>query len=154
MIKISKLRIAIYTCFITLIILIFFFWGPPKFYQESSTSEYCNSCHVLNYQYEAWFMTGLHRSIKCVDCHITNSSPVSHFIWKGIDGLKDLLSFHLNIFSEPLEITSHGKEVIQENCLRCHDGMVSVMNVKDRYCWDCHRRVNHKTADIVTLEIK
>lgn len=125
------------------LILLFVLWGPPDMFNKTSTPDYCNTCHVMNGQFESWFMTGLHRNVKCVDCHLPNTSGIRYFVWKGIDGMKDLAMFHSGVYSERIGISSHGKKIVKENCLRCHEGMVSVMNTDDRDCWSCHRRVNH-----------
>jgi len=133
---------------VVIIIILFVLWGPPAVMDKTSTPDFCNLCHVMNYHHDAWFMTGLHRNIKCVDCHLPNRGFISHYVWKGIDGMKDVIFFHADLIAEPIEISSHGKETIQDNCVRCHDGMVAIINTEDRYCWDCHRRANHKTAEI------
>ncbi|MCP4132091.1 MAG: cytochrome c nitrite reductase small subunit [bacterium] len=153
MLENKKARYALFAG-IAFILFLFVFWGPPALLEKTSTPDFCNSCHVMNYQHEDWFMTGLHRNIRCVDCHLPNNNALNHFIWKGIDGMKDVIYFHTNIFSEPIEISSHGKKAIQENCIRCHDGMVTMINVEERNCWDCHRRVHHKVTGITTREIK
>lgn len=126
-----------------LFVLLFVFFGPPNLYNKTSKPDFCNSCHVMNPQYEAWFMTGLHRNAACVDCHLPNTGGIRHFVWKGITGMRDLIMFHTGVYSAKIEISSHGKKVIQENCLRCHESMVSVMSTDGRNCWSCHRRVNH-----------
>ncbi|MFU8768843.1 MAG: NapC/NirT family cytochrome c, partial [Desulfotignum sp.] len=46
--------------------------ATPKLIAWSSTPQFCNSCHVMNDQYEAWFLTGVHRTIQCIDCHLPN----------------------------------------------------------------------------------
>ena len=134
-----------------LAIAVFIMWGPPDMLRKTSEPEYCNTCHVMNEQFEAWFMTGLHRNIKCVDCHLPNTGPVRYFIWKGLDGMKDLAMFHSGIYSEDIGISSHGKKIVQENCLRCHEGMVTVINTDGRDCWSCHRRVMHRHPAISLL---
>ncbi len=130
------------------LLILFILWGPPGVMDMTSSPEFCNSCHVMNSQHEAWFMSGLHRNIKCVDCHLPNNNPVNHYVWKGIDGARDFVFFHGNVFVDPISISSHGKKVLQANCERCHEGMVSMIKTNDRNCWDCHRRVNHKITAI------
>lgn len=137
---------------IVFFVFLFIMFGPPDMFGKTSQPDYCNSCHVMNDQFESWFMTGLHRNIKCVDCHLPNTSGVRYFVWKGIDGMKDLFMFHTGIYSEKIGISSHGKKIVKENCLRCHEGMVSVMNTDERDCWSCHRRVNHTFPSLGKLE--
>lgn len=126
------------------IILLFFLWGPPMLYEKSSSPEYCSSCHVMEAEHNEWFKTGMHRSVKCVDCHLPNDNYASHLIWKGIDGSKDLVFFYGRLFPERINISHHGKEVVQQNCVRCHEGLVWRVSESDRPCWSCHRRANHR----------
>ena len=131
---------------------LFILWGPPDLLKKTSEPDYCNSCHVMNDRFESWFMTGLHRNIKCVDCHLPNSGYFRHIVWKGIDGMKDLIYFHSGIYSSQIGISDHGRRFVKENCLRCHEGMVSVMDSDDRDCWSCHRSVAHRYPSVGTLK--
>jgi cytochrome c nitrite reductase small subunit len=120
--------------------------ATPKIVAVTASPQFCNMCHVMNEQYETWFMTGVHRTIKCVDCHLPNDQIINHFIWKGIDGTKDLIFFHTGLFEEPIEISNRNKKFIKANCIRCHDGVVSMIETDGQECWSCHRRINHKAA--------
>lgn len=120
--------------------------ASPRLIDMTSTPLFCNSCHVMNDQYEVWFMTGLHRNIKCIDCHLPHENLINHLVWKGIDGTKDMAFFYSGIYAEPIQISDRGKGFIQANCIRCHEGMVSQIAVEGRDCWSCHRRATHKAA--------
>jgi cytochrome c nitrite reductase small subunit len=96
-------------------------------------------------EYESWFQSGGHARIKCVDCHLPNDNPVNHYIWKGIDGMKDLVLFNAGMFSERIDATPHARRTAQANCLRCHGGMVSRVSIEGRNCWNCHRSKFHYT---------
>lgn len=125
-------------------LFLFAFFGPPDLYSLTSSPEFCASCHVMEYQHDAWLKTGLHRSVKCVDCHLPNDNFPNHMLWKGLDGTKDVVFFFGRMFSDSLTISGHGSKTLQDNCTRCHGEMVSRITVEDRTCWSCHRRVNHK----------
>ncbi len=120
--------------------------ATPKILALTSTPGFCNSCHVMNDQYETWFKTGVHRTIKCIDCHLPNDNILRHLVWKGIDGAKDLVYFHTAAYAEPIDISVHGKGFIKANCIRCHQGIVSMIASDGRDCWSCHRRITHKAA--------
>jgi len=137
---------------IAALLFIFIVFGPPGLFKKTSSPDYCGSCHVMYDMHDHWFLSGLHRSIKCVDCHLPNNNLVNHVIWKGIDGMKDLLYFHFMLFSDPIEITSHGKTTLQANCVRCHGDMVSRINIDAKNCWECHRRVNHRVTPLAIIE--
>ena len=135
-------------------LLFFILYGPPAMIEKTSTSEFCSTCHVHDEHYGSWVKTGLHRSVSCVQCHLPHTDPATHLFWKGIDGGKDFLLFHTNLFKEPLKLGDHGKSVLKNNCISCHKDMVSQMTLESKNCWDCHKRVNHKTAGLVTRKIK
>lgn len=112
---------------------------------------YCMKCHVMESAYEAWIHSGAHRRIKCVDCHLPNDNQVMHYIWKTIDGVKDVVVFHSGKVPEQITLSSHGKKALQANCIRCHEVAVTMID-KERKCWECHRRITHKlTGTIETL---
>ena len=120
-------------------------------YAKSETPEFCGSCHVLNTEYEAWFHSGAHHQIKCVDCHLPNNNFPNHLLWKALDGVKDAVKFHTGRVSEDIRISEHGAQVVLDNCRRCHAETMARIN-EERRCWDCHRRLSHKrTGAMATL---
>lgn len=126
-------------------VLLFFMVGPPKLLAKSSEPDFCSQCHVMESNYEAWSHSGAHRRKLCVDCHLPNQNRGVHYVWKAIDGLKDVLIFYSGRVPEKIEITDHGKEVLQVNCIRCHETTVMLID-HDRQCWECHRRISHKRS--------
>ncbi len=116
----------------------------PKILAKTNSPEFCAKCHVMEEQYFTLMKGGLHNSLKCVDCHLPNDSKVNFYLWKGIDGTKDLVHFYSGSVPERIVISAHGKKTVQANCIRCHEGMVSMIATGDRHCWDCHRRATHK----------
>jgi cytochrome c nitrite reductase small subunit len=78
-----------------------------------------------------------------VDCHLPNDNLINHLIWKGIDGTKDVVSFYGRLYPDLIKISEHGKKTVKENCIRCHDEMVSRMKVEGKDCWTCHRQTTH-----------
>lgn len=124
-------------------------FGPPRLFAKSESPEFCGSCHVLQPEYESWFHSGHHR-IKCVDCHLPNDNLANHLIQKTLEGVKDSVAFHTGRIPETIRISTHGAEVVQQNCQRCHAEIISRVTI-DRRCWDCHRRISHKrTGNIET----
>ena len=123
-------------------------FGPPGLYAKSETPEFCGSCHVMEMEYEAWFHSGAHRRVKCVDCHLPNDNLARHLAWKTMDGVKDAAAFHTGRISDPIRLSKHGAAVVQDNCRRCHGEIISRIN-EDRQCWDCHRNLSHKRAGAI-----
>ena len=123
-------------------------FGSPGLYAKSESPEFCGSCHVLQPEYEAWFHSGAHQNIKCVDCHLPNNNLANHLFWKSVDGVKDSLAFHTGRVSETIRISDHGAKVVLGNCQRCHTEIISRIH-EDRRCWDCHRRFSHKQTGAI-----
>jgi cytochrome c nitrite reductase small subunit len=133
------------------VIILFLMLGPPKLLARSEAPIFCGGCHVMDTEYEAWSHAGAHRRNKCVDCHLPNENVALHYIWKSIDGIKDVGFFFSGLAPERIKITEHGKKVLLSNCVRCHEATVGLIN-QERPCWDCHRRLAHKrTGAIRTL---
>jgi len=123
-------------------VCLFLLFGPPKLLAKSSQPSFCNGCHVMEAQYEAWMHAGAHRRGKCVDCHLPNENRTIHYVWKAIDGMKDVLFFYSGSVPERIRLTDHGKKVLQTNCIRCHESTVMAID-HERQCWTCHRRISH-----------
>ena len=62
--------------------------------------------------------------------------------------------FTLRLEPQVIRIKEAGKEVVQQNCLRCHSNLVANVKIKDvmydevqhgegKLCWECHREVPH-----------
>lgn len=124
------------------LLLLFLAIGPPKLLVKSDQPKFCAGCHVMESEFDAWAHAGAHRRKMCVDCHLPNENAGIHYVWKAIDGMKDVLVFYSGTVPEHIELTSHGEKVLQANCIRCHEQTVTLIN-HERKCWDCHRRVMH-----------
>ncbi len=129
-------------------LLLFLLLGPPKLLAKSSTPDFCAGCHVMQANYEAWIHAGAHRRSKCVDCHLPHHNIGVYYVWKSIDGFKDALIFYSGKVPEQIRLTSHGQKVLQDNCIRCHQSTVELMN-HERKCWSCHRRIAHKQSGAI-----
>ena len=125
-------------------------FGPPKLLAKSEMPDFCAACHVMEAEYEAWFHECVHRRINCVDCHLPHRNAAAHYIWKSIDGLKDMVVFYSGRVPEFIKASHHAQHVLQSNCIRCHETMVENID-NDRQCWSCHRRMAHlRTGAIQT----
>jgi cytochrome c nitrite reductase small subunit len=123
--------------------ILFVMLGPPKVLARSETPDFCGGCHTMESQYEAWFHNGAHRRKLCVDCHLPNDNVALHYIWKSIDGMKDVAFQYSGRYEDDIKLSAHGTDVVQANCIRCHGAAVEMIDTS-RKCWDCHRRLIHK----------
>lgn len=146
MVALKKYRLKFLLIFVFLGAFGFFLaFGPPKLIARTETPLFCSSCHVMQAQYEAWFNVGAHRSIRCVDCHLPHENIPVYYLWKSIDGMKDVVVFHSGRTPEYIQVSDHGKRFVQSNCIRCHTERVAMID-KERNCWECHRFVQHNRA--------
>ncbi len=136
-----------------LAIMAFILIGPPKLLAKSESPNFCASCHVMEEEYTAWRHAGAHRRIKCVDCHLPNGNPVEHYVWKSIDGMKDVVLFHSGHVPETITLSAHGDHVVQANCVRCHEAAVARMDTT-RKCWGCHRQLRHRLTGTVASRLQ
>lgn len=147
----QRLMIAGAMVICTALLGLFLLFGPPQLLAKSESPAFCASCHVMKPQYTAYVHNGAHRRLKCVDCHLPNDTLVSHYIWKSIDGMKDVVVFNTGTVPERITISDHGAAVLKANCIRCHNTLVSQMDTS-RKCWSCHRRITHAgTGALQTL---
>jgi len=148
---VKKKKIGLYVLAIFIVggaAFLFLMLGPPKLLAKSESPLFCSGCHVMEAEYDAWAHTGAHRREQCVDCHLPNQNVALHYAWKSIDGLKDTLVFYSGKVPERIMITDHGQEVVQLNCIRCHE--TTVQNIdQQRLCWSCHRRIAHRGSGLI-----
>ena len=139
------------SCALGAIVGVYVAFGPPQLLAKSETPEFCASCHVMEAEYEAWFHAGAHRRITCVDCHLPNGNAVEHYLWKGIDGMKDVVAFNSGMIPERITLSEHGQKFVQANCVRCHSTAVAMID-RQRQCWSCHRRMAHLRSGAILTQ--
>lgn len=133
---------------ICLLVVIAVFPFGKQVYRYSESPQFCNLCHVMNYQYDNFIHNGAHQNRGCTNCHLPNNNLVEHLVWKGIDGTKDVIFFYSGLYSDNIVISNRGQKVVQQNCIACHSEMVSKIDVGSRKCTDCHRRHTHKHGGV------
>jgi cytochrome c nitrite reductase small subunit len=138
----TVIKVIALACIAGAAVMVFLMFGPPKLLAKSESPDFCSKCHVMGPQYEAWSHMGAHRRKLCVDCHLPNGNTGIHYIWKALDGLKDVVFFYSGSVPERIRLTAHGEKVLQANCIRCHESTVEFIN-HERKCWECHRRLIH-----------
>lgn len=114
----------------------------------------CNNCHVMDAVYESWYHGGHHQWALCGDCH-TPHAFIPKYLVKAQSAFRHVSAYGLGHIPDAIRARASSKEVIQENCVRCHLETVSMimessMNF-DRYCYDCHRTVAHGERGISLL---
>ncbi|MEJ5358954.1 MAG: cytochrome c nitrite reductase small subunit [Desulfobacterales bacterium] len=126
---------------------LFLAFGPPRLMARTETPLFCGSCHVMESQFEAWFNVGAHRTIRCVDCHLPHETLPMYYLWKSLDGLKDVVVFYSGRTPETIRLSERGRRFVQTNCIRCHGERVARID-RSRDCWECHRFLQHHLAGV------
>ena len=99
-------------------------------------------------QYDSWQKASHHAVAGCVDCHLPSGFP-GKYVAKALNGYHHSRAFTFQDFHEPIQITPRNAEILQENCLRCHEDLVHALvtgATTDRdaiRCVHCHQTVGH-----------
>ena len=120
----------------------------------SDDPETCINCHVMNPQYATWFHSSHREVAHCNDCHVPHNNVLNKYFFKAKDGLRHATIFTLRAEPQVIFIKEEGKEVVQENCIRCHKKLVTDNAAiarfessrhfrEERSCVECHRYSPH-----------
>lgn len=123
----------------------------------SDRPETCINCHVMYPQYASWAKSSHRESATCSDCHVPHDNFFRKYYFKGSDGMRHATIFTARAEPQVIRIKQAGINVVQENCIRCHQDLVemtTIIEVTGRNyhegagsrCWDCHREVPHGTV--------
>jgi cytochrome c nitrite reductase small subunit len=106
----------------------------------------CVNCHIMQPQYDAWQKASHHAVAVCVDCHLPHAFGPK-YLAKAENGWRHGRKFTLQNFAEPIVVQAKGREILQENCLRCHGDFVhEIVRTPDGMdfpCTHCHAGVGH-----------
>jgi cytochrome c nitrite reductase small subunit len=111
----------------------------------------CANCHIMQPQLDSWQKASHHAAASCVDCHLPVAFLPKWFA-KASNGWHHSKGFTLENFHEPILIKPANARILQENCLRCHGGLVHELvtgatNDRDALrCVHCHATVGHGEA--------
>ena len=115
----------------------------------------CINCHVMNHEYASWFHSSHRENASCNDCHVPHDNVFNTYFFKAKDGLRHATVFTMRQEPQVIRIKEEGAEVVQNNCVRCHNDVITDhrmlsstktfddFRVDGRPCWTCHREVPH-----------
>ncbi|MBS4235406.1 cytochrome c nitrite reductase small subunit [Campylobacter vulpis] len=125
----------------------------------SNSSESCNNCHIMNEVYNDYLAGSHSKKVKgesrasCADCHLPHQG-MEKWIAKAESGLAHAYAFTFKLDELPtnLSATQKSKEMVQNNCIRCHGdyAAVAVNSTTNPHadsslsCVSCHSDVGHK----------
>jgi cytochrome c nitrite reductase small subunit len=115
----------------------------------------CINCHVMNHEYASWFHSSHREQASCNDCHVPHDNIFNTYFFKAKDGLRHATIFTLRQEPQVIRIKEEGAKVVQNNCIRCHNELITDRKMlsstktfdhfrtEGRQCWECHREVPH-----------
>lgn len=110
----------------------------------SDNPKACVNCHVMRENYNSWNVAS-HKDIACNGCH-TPHNIINKYLVKGENGFNHSLAFTLGA-PDVIKIKSRSADVVEDNCIRCHQSMISnvfMQRDENRHrCFDCHRKAGH-----------
>lgn len=115
----------------------------------SNNPEVCANCHVMQSYYDGWVKSSHHTIAVCNDCH-TPHNFIGKYMTKAENGLHHSMAFTLQNFQEPIRIRRKNASIVAQNCLRCHEDMVSNIlghagtGEEGPDCVRCHSGVGHE----------
>jgi cytochrome c nitrite reductase small subunit len=118
----------------------------------SDNPETCINCHVMFPQYASWQHSSHARVANCNDCHVPHNNFINKYYFKAKDGLRHTTIFTLRLEPQVIRIKEAGREVVQGNCERCHENLITHIELyrnqteeeeNERPCWECHRETPH-----------
>jgi cytochrome c nitrite reductase small subunit len=70
------------------------------------------------------------------------------YAFKAFDGLRHAAMYTLRLEPQVMHLSAGAVPVVQENCIRCHEGRVAEVSANayprgEQKCWDCHRDLVH-----------
>lgn len=144
-------RIPVYSLLVVLaVVLIQIFFVSRAYSYLSDDPTACINCHVMIPEYTSWSRS-VHQSVAtCNDCHVPQDNIFKKYAFKAMDGIKHSSVFTAKSDFGAIEASSMAKNVIQSNCLRCHESVVRSVSAKmvknhsdGKSCFECHVDVAH-----------
>ncbi|MFN4076025.1 MAG: cytochrome c nitrite reductase small subunit [Chryseobacterium sp.] len=135
----------------------YIFYISKAYSYLSDDPKACVNCHIMAPEYSTWFHSSHGRNTTCNDCHVPHDNVVRKYYFKAMDGARHASMFALRLEPQVIRIRKPGETVVQENCIRCHSDLNSVVgtgqvtatmahNDEGKLCWECHRDVPHGIA--------
>jgi cytochrome c nitrite reductase small subunit len=123
--------------------------------------ETCVNCHIMAPQYATWYHSSHQKNTNCNDCHVPHNNVFNKYFFKAKDGLRHATIFTLRKEPQVIFIKEAGREVVHDNCIRCHSEMLTDSKLlayntethrfrMSRKCWDCHRETPHGRVNSIS----
>lgn len=112
----------------------------------SADPQACANCHIMRPQLASWQKSSHHTFATCVDCHLPHDF-LNKYIAKAENGYNHSKAFTLQNFHEPIQINAKNSQILQNNCIACHNDVVhNLVNTNETdavRCIHCHQDAGH-----------
>jgi cytochrome c nitrite reductase small subunit len=114
----------------------------------STNPSACMNCHIMRPQYASWQNSSHHGVAVCIDCHLPHAF-VPKYLAKAENGYRHSKEFTAQTFPEPIMVRARGGEILQGNCVHCHESLehdiaAARHGANDELrCVHCHVSVGH-----------
>lgn len=103
---------------------------------------FCGSCHSMD-EAALTHQRSVHAKLACNDCHAPHNL-IAKLPFKAKEGARDISATVSGTIPDLIHAGAETKQVVRENCRRCHSATVSTVNMQGKaFCTDCHRHVPH-----------
>ena len=127
----------------------------------SDKPDACMNCHIMAPQFATWTHSSHRGKTNCNDCHVPHDNVFRKYFFKAKDGMRHATIFTMRTEPQVIFIKEAGIEVVQQNCIRCHDKLLNDSKLaaysgqtnhfrSDRLCWECHREVPHGRVNSIS----
>ena len=110
----------------------------------SNDPQACVNCHIMRDQFDGWRKSTHHAAATCNDCHVPHDF-IGKYLTKMEHGLRHSYGFTFQNFHEPIQIKASSLAIVEHNCVRCHESLVSELPTHGEHvdCAQCHRGIGH-----------
>ena len=116
-------------------------------YSYSESPDFCGGCHAMGDHYMSWQIS-THRGVACSECHLPHDGLMNKLAAKAQTGMVDVYvqTTGKAPLAMDLSLTAKGKNILRDNCIRCHEATVLQVSIVERGldCNSCHRNLVHK----------
>lgn len=138
----DRSKTALKVVVLGLILGIVLYGGFAFSMKSTDQAQFCGNCHTM-YEYVRTHQMSGHAKQACNECHIP-AEGLDRYVFKARSGAHDSYVTAFGTVPDVIHAGLDTKEVVNDNCKRCHD--ITVLNVAmdvKPYCTDCHRSVPH-----------
>ena len=113
-------------------------------YHQSGDARFCGSCHSMKPVHQKWKVSN-HHQFTCTECHLPDTHIAGKVAYKTRAGLNDLIHETARDYPAGIDLSAHGRQIINGNCVRCHASNIArtPMAQGGADCLKCHRYLVH-----------